>query len=122
MTALVCPSCQCRLKAPEKMAGRSAPCPKCRADVVVPFVKKVGLVLSDSKTHPLVLPPASADTVEAMALQATAEHTPVKARATDPGSEPARRAGGSLLVRALAALALASAAGFALWMAVAPPR
>jgi hypothetical protein len=118
MTALVCPSCRCKLKAPEKMAGRTAPCPKCRTAVVVPFVKKVGVALSDSKTHPLVLPAASADTVESMSLESTAVHTPVKVAAADEEPGRARKAGPRLLLRGLGAVALAAAAAFALWMAL----
>jgi hypothetical protein len=118
MTALDCPSCRCKLKAPESMAGRTAPCPKCRTDVVVPFVKKVGVTLSDSKTHPLVLPAASADTVESMALQSTAVHTPVHVAAVHEDPGPARKTGPRLFLGTLGAVALAAAAAFALWMAL----
>jgi len=119
MTALVCPSCRCMLKAPEKMAGRTAPCPKCRRDVVVPFVKKVGVALSDSKTHPIVLPAVSADTVESLALESTAVHTPVRVQTAAERRAPARKPGRRRWLRALGAVALAAAAAFALWMAAA---
>jgi hypothetical protein len=118
MTALECPSCHSKLKAPEKLAGQTAPCPRCRAEVVVPFVKRVGLVLSDTKTHRPVLPAASAETVEMAAMEATARHAPLKEQRADEEPEPVRRTRRGVLLGALATMALASAAAFALWMAM----
>ncbi len=78
MTAIVCPSCNSNLKAPEKLAGKTASCPKCRTAIVVPTVNQVGLTLSDPKTNRPALPAADAETIETMALEATAEQASLR--------------------------------------------
>jgi Zn-finger nucleic acid-binding protein len=121
MPAVVCPSCRCKLKAPSKLVGKKATCPRCRAAVLVPAAEVASdPVMAETKEHraPAVAP--DAETFEAVALDATAEQSSVKLTAPPAADQdaPIERRQAGLLIRTAVFLTLASAAAFALWMAI----
>lgn len=121
MPPVVCPSCRCKLKAPAKLIGKKATCPKCQAAILVPAAEVGGdFVSAETKVHRKSVSAPDAETSEALALDATAEQSPLKPAVPTFAGQPApveRRRGG-LLIRAVVFIILACAGGFAVWMAI----
>src|SRR5260221_3894638 len=73
MLAVVCPSCNCKLNASSKLAGKTAKCPKCRSAVQVPdFEKSMSVGLVDTRTYRTVRVEPDGDTAEMQAFEPTA--------------------------------------------------
>jgi len=122
MPAVVCTSCQSRLKAPPQLAGKTATCPRCRSAVLVPPTGRP-VAIEETKPFPAVPVHPSQDTAEVAALDDTALDMPLAKPphvAVAPPPAPVRY-WTSGLVKIGLLLALAVSGGFALWMAT-PPR
>jgi hypothetical protein len=120
MPAVVCPACHSKLKAPAALVGKEAACPRCKTQIhVTSGLVRAGLV-EESKTHKKLAPAPNAETLEDIALDDTAEQTPLRLPTAEPLAESRTAAPkrGGWLVRTLLFVALAAAGSFAVWMAV----
>jgi acetyl-CoA carboxylase beta subunit len=121
MPAVVCPSCRSKLKAPSKLAGRSAMCPKCQSPVRVPTAERlVAATLDGTERHRFAAPVADGDTVEARALDATAIQVAIAPQEDEAEAEPAPivRRRGALFLQLFVVAALGVSGAFAVWMAI----
>jgi phage FluMu protein Com len=121
MTAVVCPSCHSKLKAPSLRVGLKAKCPRCQSLIHVPAAVTSGKsALEDTKSHRTDRQAADGDTFEAVALDSTAVQAPIKEKnevvEADSAPETPRRTG--FFIRALAFVLVALAGAFAVWMAL----
>jgi hypothetical protein len=128
MPVLTCPSCHCKLRLPQRVVGKRAVCPQCRAPLSFRVVAKAGGHRGTKRYRP-VPPPAEAETVDELpALAKTVEQEAVRVgKEVETDAPPAtvsgrqaRPAGVVLRIGVLATLAAAGA--FALWMAAAGDR
>src|SRR5438128_6760536 len=118
---VTCGSCGQKLSAPEKLAGRRVPCPKCKAPVDVPAAGPAAVAPAAARSNPL--PPAMPagqpdfDLLEMGLAEAAAPALPVRTGQSRPARSAGRATKGlATPMIAVAVVLLFAAGGISAWL------